>query len=60
MGVGLMNLAQYDHALKRFLAFQDEKDAVQFAAQCYEAMGEGSKAAAFMEKYNEMTNSERG
>jgi radical SAM superfamily enzyme YgiQ (UPF0313 family) len=60
MGVGLMNLAQYDQALEHFLAFQGEKEALQFAARCYEAMGEGSKALAFMEKYNEMIDSERG
>ncbi len=34
-----MNLAQYDQALARFLEFQDEKDALHFAARCYEAPG---------------------
>ncbi|MCP4623491.1 MAG: hypothetical protein GY850_08155 [bacterium] len=60
MGVGLMNLARYDQALKRFLAFQGEKDAVQFAAQCYEALGDEENAALFLERYNQMTNNERG
>jgi len=54
MGVGLMNLAQYDRALKRFLAFQDEKDAVQFAARCYEAMGDEKNSEAFRKKHSEM------
>jgi radical SAM superfamily enzyme YgiQ (UPF0313 family) len=60
MGVGLMNLAQYDQALKRFLAFQDERDALRFAARCYEAMGDNTRAAIFMEKYSNMTINGRG
>jgi len=54
LGVGLMNLAQYHQALARFLDFPNEKDAVQFAARCYVALGQDSKAAAFMDKYKEM------
>jgi len=54
LGVGLMNLAQYDQALARFLDYPNEKDAVQFAARCYEALGQDSKAAAFVEKYKKM------
>ena len=38
LGAGLMNLADYDQALARFLEFPDEKDAVHFAARCYEAL----------------------
>jgi radical SAM superfamily enzyme YgiQ (UPF0313 family) len=58
LGVSLMNLAQFDQALARFLEFQNEKDAVHFAARCYEAMGNQEQAAVFLEKYNEMTNLE--
>ncbi|CAB1059035.1 Radical SAM domain protein [Olavius sp. associated proteobacterium Delta 1] len=54
LGVGLMNLADYDQALARFLEFPDEKDAVQFAARCYEALGDDTQAATFMGKYNKM------
>ncbi len=54
LGVSLMNLADYDHALARFLDFPAEKDAVQFAARCYEALGDREKAAEFMEKYGAM------
>jgi anaerobic magnesium-protoporphyrin IX monomethyl ester cyclase len=54
LGVSLMNLAEYDQALARFLEFPAEKDAVQFAARCYEAMGNQEKAAEFMEKYEAM------
>jgi radical SAM superfamily enzyme YgiQ (UPF0313 family) len=54
LGVGLMNLADYDQALIRFLEFPDEKDAVHFAARCYEALGDREKAAHFIEKLKEM------
>jgi len=54
LGVGLMNLADYDQALARFLEFPNEKDAVRFAARCYEALGDREKAAVFMEKYKVM------
>ena len=39
MGVSLMNLEEYERALSHFLGFQDVKEAVQFAAECYQAMG---------------------
>jgi anaerobic magnesium-protoporphyrin IX monomethyl ester cyclase len=54
LGVGLMNLADYDQALIRFLEFPNEKDAVHFAARCYEALGDMEKAAVYMEKYKAM------
>jgi tetratricopeptide (TPR) repeat protein len=54
MGVGLMNLSQYDEALEHFLAFRGEKDAVRFAAECYEAMGDQKNSAAFRKKHSEM------
>jgi len=54
LGVSLMNLADYDHALARFLEFPAEKDAVQFAARCYEAMGDQENSAAFRKKLAEM------
>jgi radical SAM superfamily enzyme YgiQ (UPF0313 family) len=39
MGVCLMNLGEYEQALSHFLGFQDVKEAVQFAAECYKALG---------------------
>jgi hypothetical protein len=54
MGVGLMNLGQYDRALERFLAFKDEKDAVRFAARCHEALGDRKNANAMFEKLKAM------
>ncbi len=49
-----MNLADFDQALVRFLEYPDEKDAVHFAARCYEALGDMENAAVFMEKYKVM------
>jgi radical SAM superfamily enzyme YgiQ (UPF0313 family) len=54
MGVSLMNMGAYDQALQRFLKFQNEKDAVYFAAKCYEALGDPKNAAAFLETLDEM------
>ena len=54
IGVGLMNLGQYHRALERFLEYKDEKDAVQFAAQCYDAIGDPRNADAMMEKLKSM------
>jgi len=59
MGVGLMNQAKYDEALNRFLKFQDENDAVHFAARCYEAMGDAENAAILLEKSNQMKSHDR-
>ena len=59
LGAGLMNLADYDQALARFLEFPDEKDAVHFAARCYEALGDKENTALFLARYNQLTNSDR-
>jgi radical SAM superfamily enzyme YgiQ (UPF0313 family) len=39
MGISLMNLGEFDQALTYFLGFQDVKEAVHFAADCYKALG---------------------
>ncbi len=39
MGVSLMNLGEFENALSHFLGFQDVKEAVHFAAECYKALG---------------------
>jgi anaerobic magnesium-protoporphyrin IX monomethyl ester cyclase len=54
LGVGLMNLANYDQALVRFLEYPDDKDAVHFAARCYEALGDMENAAVFSKKHSAM------
>ena len=54
LGISLMNLGDYDHALSRFLAFRGNKDAVNYAAKCYEALGDEKNAAAFDEIFESM------
>ena len=54
LAVSLMNLADYDQALARLLQFPAEKDAVRFAARCYEAMGDKENSAALKKKLAEM------
>ena len=54
MGVSLMNLDQHKQALSRFLEFQEVKEAVRFAALCYQALGDEKKAADLHAKFEKM------
>lgn len=54
MGTSLMNLGQREEALSRFLRFQDNRDAVRFAAICYRSLGDERNAAAFQKKFESM------
>ena len=54
MGVCLMNLAQWDRALSLLLNFQNEKDAVRFAALCYRSLGDEKNAEVMHKKYEKM------
>jgi hypothetical protein len=54
MGVSLMNLEQWDRALSHLLKFQDVKEAVHFAALCYESLGDEKNAAAFKITFEQM------
>ena len=54
MGVSLMNLEQWDRALSHFLEFQNVKEAVRFAALCYQSLGDGKKAADLLQAYERM------
>jgi len=58
MGVSLMNLGEYERALTRFLEFQQVKDAVNFAARCYKALGDEKKATEFFETFAEMSKNQ--
>jgi hypothetical protein len=42
-----MNLGEYEQALSHFLGFQDVKEAVHFAAECYKALGRENPNVAF-------------
>ena len=54
MGTSLMNLGQWEQALSRFLRYQDNKDALRFAAVCYRSVGDERNAAAFQKKFEQM------
>jgi radical SAM superfamily enzyme YgiQ (UPF0313 family) len=54
MGVSLMNLEQWDRALSHFLEFQDVKEAVRFAALCYQSLGDEKKAADLLQAFEQM------
>jgi radical SAM superfamily enzyme YgiQ (UPF0313 family) len=54
MGVSLMNLEQWDGALSLFLKFQDVKEAVRFAALCYQSLGDKKNAAALQQTFEQM------
>jgi radical SAM superfamily enzyme YgiQ (UPF0313 family) len=44
MGVNLMNLGEFEHALSYFRGFQDVKEAQLLAADCYKALGRENPA----------------
>ena len=54
MGVSLMNRELWDRALPHFLEFQDVKEAVHFAALCYQSLGDETKAAVLLQKFEKM------
>jgi anaerobic magnesium-protoporphyrin IX monomethyl ester cyclase len=54
VGVSLMNLEQWDRALSHFLEFQDVKEAVRFAALCYQSLGDEKKAADLLQTFEQM------
>jgi radical SAM superfamily enzyme YgiQ (UPF0313 family) len=54
MGASRMNLGQWEQALSRFLKFQDNKEAVRFAALCYKSLGDENNAADFQTKFDRM------
>ncbi len=53
-GASLMNLGLWEQALSHFLEFQDVKEAVRFAALCYQNLGHERNAAALLNRFQEM------
>jgi len=50
LGISYMNLGEYGKALSYLLNFQDSREAVQYIATCYRALGDFEKEASFLEK----------
>jgi anaerobic magnesium-protoporphyrin IX monomethyl ester cyclase len=45
-GISYMNLGQYEEALKYFLKFPDSREALQYIATCYHALGDSEKESS--------------
>ncbi len=56
LAVSLMNMGQHRDALDVLLKFPASKQAVHFAAQCYQALGDSENAAAFARKVHRMSS----
>jgi radical SAM superfamily enzyme YgiQ (UPF0313 family) len=53
-GVSLMNMGQYKNALDHFLKFQNIKEAVQYAANCYTMINDVENASILSRKLQSM------
>ena len=50
LGISHMNLGQYEDALQCFLGFPESRQSLQYAAACYQAIGDSEKEAAVIHK----------
>jgi len=50
LGISHMNLGQYQDALQCFLGFSESRQSLQYAAACYQAIGDSEKEAAVIHK----------
>lgn len=48
LGVNYMNMGEYDKALGCFRRFEGSKEAIDYMAICYRALGDGEKAQALL------------
>jgi anaerobic magnesium-protoporphyrin IX monomethyl ester cyclase len=51
LGISLMNLGEFQKALTCLLKFQDSQDAACYIAQCYRALGDSEREAAFERRF---------
>ena len=49
-----MNLGRYETALSHFLRFENVKEAVNFAVQCYKALDDDDNALIYSRKLESM------
>jgi radical SAM superfamily enzyme YgiQ (UPF0313 family) len=56
LGISYMKLNQYEEALKCFLKFPDSREALQYAAACYRALGDSEKELFVLRKLEEATH----
>ncbi|MGD8758583.1 MAG: hypothetical protein PVH78_06905, partial [Deltaproteobacteria bacterium] len=50
LGINCMNLGEYEKALACFLKFEDSKEAINYIAICYRALGDLGKEREFLKK----------
>ena len=50
LGISYMNLGRYEEALECFQKFPESREALQYVATCYHAMGDSDKEASVLKK----------
>jgi len=58
MGLSYMNLGQYEEALKCFLKFPDSREALQYTATCYHALGDSEKESLASRRLEKLSRSD--
>ncbi|MEW6416750.1 MAG: radical SAM protein [Nitrospirota bacterium] len=58
MGISYMNLGQYEEALKYFLRFPDSREALQYIATCYHALGDSENESSVFRRLERLSRSE--
>ncbi len=57
LGISYMKLGRYEEALKCFHKFLDSRDALQFAAACYNALGDFEKESSMLRRLKGLSDS---
>ena len=58
LGISYMKLGRYEEALKCFHKFLDSRDALQYAAACYNALGDFEKESAMLRRLKGLSDSD--
>jgi anaerobic magnesium-protoporphyrin IX monomethyl ester cyclase len=58
LGISYMKLGRYEEALKCFHKFLDSQDALQYAAACYNALGDFDKESSMLRRLKGLSDSD--
>jgi radical SAM superfamily enzyme YgiQ (UPF0313 family) len=58
LGISYMKLGRYEEALKCFHKFLDSQDALQYAAACYNALGDFEKESSMLRRLKGLSDSD--
>jgi len=58
LGISYMKLGRYEEALKCFHKFLDSRDALQYAAACYNALGDFEKESSMLRRLKGLSDSD--